>query len=84
MQISPPVFLCKPLLGIYIVLRFANVMFVAIFAWNGVYACVRGGFVVGTFVRFLKVKKKKNLRTQIYIYSSYDINININDIKYFS
>ena len=24
-------------------------MFVAIFAWNRVYACVRGGFVVGPF-----------------------------------
>ena len=24
-------------------------MFVAIFAWDGVYACVRGGFIVGPF-----------------------------------
>ena len=26
-----------------------DVMLVAIFAWHGVYTCVRGGFVVGPF-----------------------------------
>ena len=32
-----------------IALGFADVMFVAIFAWDGIYACMRGGFVVGPF-----------------------------------
>ena len=38
-----------------IVLGFVNIMFFAIFAWNGVYACVQDGFVVGLFCDICKV-----------------------------
>ena len=30
-------------------LGFADVMFVAVFTWDRVYTCVRGGFIVGLF-----------------------------------
>ena len=46
-----------------IMFGFADVMFVAIFARDRVYACERGGFVVGPLTNITRRTKKRSIKT---------------------